>query len=237
MVKLFNELRERLLRVGVAPRYVRRYLGELRDHLADLMAEEERAGRSRADAESAALARLGTTDDLARALIEQRHFQSWCVRAPWAVFALAPLSLLAGAYFVACFILWSGWKIFLPGVETPFVPVDGLAIFYFGAGRLLYFCAPVLIGLGMGFVAARQRLNASWLVAGLAPIAFVGATAQVHASHPAVSGGAGKVTMDLAFGPSLQASSAGLIHALVIFALAVLPYLIWRLQRSLTHSA
>jgi hypothetical protein len=80
-------------------------------------------------------------------------------------------------------------------------------------------------------------LNASWLVAGLAPIAFVGATAQVHASHPAVSGGAGKVTMDLAFGPSLQASSAGLIHALVIFALAVLPYLIWRLQRSLTHSA
>lgn len=237
MAKPFNELRERLLRAGVAPRHVRRYLAELTDHLADLRAEEERAGRSPADAESAALARLGATEDLARALIVQHPIQSWCVRAPWAVFGLAPLSLLAGAYFAACFILWSGWKIFLPGAETPFVPVDGLAILYFGAGRMLYFCAPVLIGWGIGLVAARQRLSASWLVAGLALIAFVGATAQVHASRPALSAGTGKVTMDLAFGSSVQDISYGMIHALAIFALAALPYLIWRIQRTLARSA
>src|ERR1700720_2457956 len=59
MAKPFHELRERLLRAGVAPRHVRRYLAELADHLADLRAEEEGAGRSRADAESAALVRLG----------------------------------------------------------------------------------------------------------------------------------------------------------------------------------
>ena len=102
MAKPFNELRERLLRAGVAPRHVRRYLTELADHLADLRAEEERAGRSRADAESAALIRLGGMDDLAKAMTEQRQFQSWCVRAPWATFGLAPLFLLAGAWFVAC---------------------------------------------------------------------------------------------------------------------------------------
>ena len=105
MAKPFSELRERLLRAGVAPRHVRRYLTELADHWADLTAEEERAGRSRADAESAALVRLGRMDDLARAMIEQRRFQSWCVRAPWAVFGLAPLFLLAAAYLVACLIL------------------------------------------------------------------------------------------------------------------------------------
>ena len=44
MSKPFGELRERLLRAGVAPRHVRRYLNELDDHLADLRAEEERAG-------------------------------------------------------------------------------------------------------------------------------------------------------------------------------------------------
>src|SRR5208283_4907354 len=91
MRKPFHELRERLLRAGVAPRHVRRYLTELGDHLADLTAEEERAGRSRADAESAALVRLGGMDALARAMIEQRHFRSWCVRAPWAMFGLAPI--------------------------------------------------------------------------------------------------------------------------------------------------
>jgi len=62
MAKPFHELRERLLHAGVAPRHVRRYLTELTDHLADLTAEEERAGRTLTDAESAASARLGRLD-------------------------------------------------------------------------------------------------------------------------------------------------------------------------------
>ncbi|WP_348268344.1 permease prefix domain 1-containing protein [Edaphobacter paludis] len=120
MTKPFHELRERLLEAGIAPRHVRRYLTELTDHLTDLTEEEERAGRSRADAESAALLRLGGIENLAKAMIEQRQFQSWSARAPWATFSVAPLLLLAGAYFVALFILWSGWKMFLPGADTPF---------------------------------------------------------------------------------------------------------------------
>jgi hypothetical protein len=232
-----NELRERLLRAGVAPRHVRRYLAELGDHLADLTAEEERAGRSRAEAESAALVRLGGMDDLAKAMIEQRQFQSWSVRAPWAMFSVAPLLCLAGAYFVACFILWSGWKMFLPGTDTPFVRLDGPAIFYFGAGRLLYYTAPILVGWGIGLVAARQRLNAVWPTVGLVLLALIGATAQVHASRPAVPGGVGHVSMDLAFRYSVQGISSGLFHALVILSLTALPWLIWRLQRAHSVSA
>lgn len=93
MPKSSDELRERLLRAGVAPRHVRRYLTELADHLADMRAEEELAGRSRAEAECAALIRLGGIDDLAKAMIERPQFQSWCARAPWATFGLAPLFL------------------------------------------------------------------------------------------------------------------------------------------------
>jgi hypothetical protein len=243
----FNELRERLLRAGVAPRHVRRYLTELADHLADLRAEEERAGRSRTDAESEALVRLGGMDDLAKAMIEKRQFQSWCVRAPWAMFGLAPLFFLAGAYFVACSILWSGWKIFLPGTNTPFVRLDAplygsypvwFAIFYFGVGRLLYFCAPVLVGWGIGLVAARQRLKAVWPTVGLVLIAWMGATAQIHASRTAVPGGLGHISMNFfTLGPSGQGILDGLLHALVIFTLTVLPYLIWRLQKALYPSA
>src|SRR5665213_2397469 len=96
-----NELRERLLRAGVAPRHVRRYLTELTDHFADLKAEEERAGRNPADAESAALIRLGSMDELAQAMTEPRQFRAWAVRAPWAVFGCAPFCVLAAAYFVA----------------------------------------------------------------------------------------------------------------------------------------
>ncbi|HMH06573.1 MAG TPA: permease prefix domain 1-containing protein [Terriglobales bacterium] len=237
MAKPFHELRERLLRAGFAPRHVRRYLTELTDHLADLRAEQECAGRSRADAESAALIRLGGMDDLAKAMIEQRQFQSWCVRAPWAMFGLAPLFLLTGAYVVACSILWSGWKFFLPGANTPFVPLDGFAILYFGVGRLLYYFAPILIGWGIGLIAARQRFKVIWPVVGLVLIASIGGTAQVHASRPAVPGGVGHISMDLALGSSVQDISYSLIHALAILSLTVLPYLIWRLQKAYSLSA
>jgi hypothetical protein len=237
MAKPFNELRERLLRAGVAPRHVRRYLTELADHLADLTAEEERAGHSREDAESAALGRLGGIDELARAMIEKRQFQSWCVRAPWAVCGLAPLLLLFGAWFVALLILWSGWKIFLPRADTPFIRIDGFAIFYFGVGRLVYFCAPILIGWGIGLIAARQRLKAVWPTIGSVLIAFIGGTAQVHASRTAVPGGLGHISIDFVLGPSIQSISDGLFHALVIVSLTVLPYLIWRLHRAHSLSA
>jgi hypothetical protein len=169
--------------------------------------------------------------------IEQSQFRSWCVRAPWAMFGLAPLFLLAGAYFVACLILWSGWKILLPGANTPFVPIDGFAVFYFGVGRLVYYGAPILIGWGIGLIAARQRFKAVWPTVGLILLALVGGTAQVHASRPAVPGGVGHISMGLALGPSVQGISQGLFHALVILSLTMLPYLIWRLQKAYSLSA
>src|ERR1700690_1731606 len=106
MPKSFSGLRERLLRAGVAPRHVRRYLAELADHLADLIEEEKRSGRSNADTESAAFARLGGMDALCDAMTERRQLKSWCARVPWAMFILAPTVALAGAYLAACLILW-----------------------------------------------------------------------------------------------------------------------------------
>jgi len=167
---------------------------------------------------------------------ERGQFQSWCVRAPWAVFGLAPLFLLGGAYFVACLVLWSGWKIFLPGTNTPFVPIDGFAVFYFGFGRFLYYGAPILIGWGIGLIAARQRYNAIWPTVGLVLIALIGGTSQVHASGPAVPGGVGRISMDLALGPSVQGIPHGLFHALVILSVTMLPCVIWRLQKTYSLS-
>ena len=238
MAKPFNELRERLLRAGVAPRHVRRYLTELADHLADLRAEEERAGRSRAEAESAALVRLGKMDDLARAMIQKRQFQSCCARAPWAIFGVAPLFLLAGAYLVACIYLWCGWKIFLPGSDTPFGvrftgPIYEFANIYFQAGKLYYFVAPVLVGWSIGLIAARQRLKAVWPTVGLVLIAWMGGTAKIHASRTAVPHGLGHISMNFfALGPSVQGNSDGWLHALVILTLTLLPYYLVCLQKA-----
>jgi hypothetical protein len=219
----FVDLRERLLRAGLAPRHVRRYLAELAEHLADVTAEEQRAGRSDANAQAAALVRIGGFDELARAMIEQRQFQSWCARAPWAIFGLAPLFLLAGAYLIACLILWSGWTIFLPAADTPFGPrLHGLAVVYFGVGKLLYFGAPVLLGWGVGLIAARQRMGALWPTVGLLVTAVLASSARVHASRPLLPGSVGNISMDFA-------STRG-AQLLAILCFAALPYCIWRLH-------
>jgi hypothetical protein len=236
MEKPFSELRERLLKAGVAPRHVRRYLRELADHLADLTAEGECAGLGRSSAETAALHRLGGMDELARAMIEQRQFQAWSVRAPWAAFGVAPVALLAATWFVALLILLSGWKAFLPGSETPFVRVDGFASFYFGSGRLIYYIAPVLVGWCIGLMAVRQRLKTLWPAVGMVLVALFGATSHVQASLAEVPGGLGHIRMNFILGSSVQAITGELVHTLVILSLGALPLLVWGLQRTRSHA-
>lgn len=237
MQKPFQELRERLLRGGVAPRHVGRYLNELTDHLADLTKEEERGGLTHADAEAAAVARLGSIDHLAKAMLDQRRFRSWSARAPWAMFSVTPLLLLLAAYLTAALILWSGWEIFLPAADTPFgqttPAISSLGNIYFQLGRLIYFSAPVVIGLALGLVALRQRLAAVWPMVGIVLVAWMGGTAQIHVSR---SGAPHSPYIALSFfvQPPDQTVTQCLLHVLVYFALIAVPYLIWRMLR--THT-
>jgi hypothetical protein len=237
MATQFHELREQLLRAGVAPRHVRRYLSELADHLADLTEEEQQAGRNLVEARSAALVRLGKTENLAKAFLKQRQFQSWCGRAPWAMFGFAPLIYLGAAYLVACLYLWCGWKFFLPGADTPFgtlaAPANSLANMYFQTGKFYYYGAPILVGWTIGIAAVRQRIKAVWPTVGLVLISWMGATARIRAGRTAVPRGLGHITMDFfTLGSPSQTISKSMLSTFVIFAFAILPYLVWRLRRA-----
>lgn len=239
MPKPFDDLRERLLRAGIAPRHVRRYLRELTDHFKDLRAEELSAGRSTEDAESAALTRLGTVDDLLDAMTAQPHLRAWSVRAPWLAFGIVPPLALAAAYSVACFILWSGWHLFLADRPTPFVPIHGAAIPYFGIGRLLYFTGPLLIGWIVAGLAARQRLGAAWPSVALILLAVLGSLAHIRAVQTASSTGARILHVGMGLGIGTEHGFHGhtlaynlaansVLHALVLLALTMIPYTAWR---------
>ncbi len=243
MEKPLYALRERLLRAGVAPRHVRRYLRELTDHLADLRLEEASAGKSEAEAEAAALARLGGMDDLAKAMIEQRQFQSWSARAPWAVYGLAPLVALAAVWFVSLFLLWSGWQVFLPRADSPFGARFGvhhifeLANVYFQFARMLYFTAPLLVGLGIGLIAARQRLKVIWPTVGLIVTAWIGGMGKVQVSRTLVPGGLGHIRMDFVVGSIVHGVPSSLLGALMTLVLTVPFYYFWLVQKTHSRSA
>jgi hypothetical protein len=172
------------------------------------------------------------------------RFHSWCVRAPWAMFGLAPLVLLAAAYVVACLYLWSVWTIFMPGADTPFGvrwtgPPYALQNLSFQFGKFCYFGAPILVGWGMGLIAARQRMKAVWPVLSLILLALMGGSAQIHASRTGVPNGLGHIRMDFfTFGRSVQGAYDGMLNAFLILLLTVLPYLVWRrFQKSRSFSA
>ena len=231
MSKPFDEVRERLLQAGVAPRHVRRYLGELADHLSDLRAEEERAGLGRGEAERAALLRLGGAEELSRAMIEQRQFRAWSVRAPWAAFGVMPVCALAALYFAACLVLWSGWMIFVPGADTPFGGrAHGFPNIYFQAGKALYYGAPLVVGWAVDWMAIRQRAKAAWPIAALVMIAWIGGAAQVQAGRTEVPGGFGHIRMDFARMAVADGTPDIVLHTLLLHTFTTLPYLLWRMR-------
>jgi hypothetical protein len=103
---------------------------------------------------------------------------------------------------------------FLPASATPFERLEGWAVPYFGMGRLIYYGAPVFVGWALGMIAARQRVQAVWPVAGIALACLAGAMAQVRV------GAVGSV--GLAIAPVSVTYLAGLM------VLAALPYFVWR---------
>jgi hypothetical protein len=225
----FPALRERLLRAGIAPRHVRRYLSELTDHLTDLTAEERTRGLSPSDARAAALARLGTTDTLAKAALAQPGARSLSARAPWAIFSLTPPLLLAAVWLLSLCLLRLGWHLFLPGAVTPFG--DGPLHFfdpqniYFQLNRSLYLGAPILVGWCMVLIAARQRLNSVWPIVSLAILAVLAATSHVQANREAIPTCLGHIRVDFALRPAAQNE-----YALVVLLFALAPYALWKLQ-------
>ncbi len=234
----FRVLRECLLRAGVSPRHVRRYLCELTNHLADLTREEECAGQSHSVAEAAALTRLGSIDDLARAMTDKPQLISWSARAPWAAFGLVPVLALSAAYFLTCFYLWCGWQIYLPGNDTPFGVLHAASLFsaanlYFQAGKIFYYVAPILVAWAIEFVAARQRTTAIWPIFAVLLTSWMGGTARIQASRSALPNALGHIRMGF-FTTDGSAVFNSLLVVAAIFAFSLLPYLFWRITRKLT---
>jgi hypothetical protein len=228
-------LRERLLRAGIAPRHVRRYLRELADHLTDLTREEQREGRNPAEASAAAFARLGTVENLAAAMIGKPQLQSWSARAPWAAFGLAPLLVLAAAYFITCLYLWCGWQLFLPARDTPFGALHAsplsAANLYFQAGKMIYYLAPLLVGWAIALAAGRQRSRAAWPIVAALLTAWMGATARIQASRSALPNSLGHIHMGF-FTTGASKIPGTLLVVAVIFTLSLLPYLLWRIHEA-----
>jgi hypothetical protein len=160
----FASLREQLLRGGIAPRHVKRYLRELSEHLADLTEAQRRTGLGEDEAATHARAALGPDADLADAMIRQRDFRAFSARFPWAVFGIMPLAVLLLAAFlqIILFVILahlSGGLGFGPhaiAVPQRLLPLAATMQIF---GNFLLVPAVALLFVGL---ALRQRLPLLW---------------------------------------------------------------------------
>jgi hypothetical protein len=164
----FEAMAETLLKGGVAPRHVRRYVRELDDHLGDLTERQREAGYDGEDARLRALARLGNDDELVQAMLNQPGVRSWPARLPWLVFLLLPPVLTAAAglalYALVYFIGNGAAKI---NAVLP-LPQGWLTGFSMAAMMAINVLVVPVIAVTLAWLAERQRLKLPWPLLGIA---------------------------------------------------------------------
>ena len=215
----FELLGERLLRAGIAPRHVRRYLRELRDHYDDAIRAEIDNGVGRAAAEDSAAKRLGEPDHLVESALARPELLSWSRRWPWAVYIVAPL-LLYPAAFVATILAMVGLaQVVTPGAERP-MPTPLLEILK--AIRLLdLYVLPVVAAAGFALLARRRGVSRAWAAASITLITFVGALPNLDVYAHEIGAGIGFATrLDFLVEMTLQRWLPTAVAAMLLYVLA-----------------
>jgi hypothetical protein len=222
----FDKLRERLLRAGIAPRHVRRYVGELRDHFDDLVREGAETGLTRNEAEEAARQRIGTEDGLAAVMLTRPELRSVTARFPWVAFGVGPVLMLA--VFVATALLVQGGIMFW----SPALPPWSIAWAKFSLDALNWlatYAAPLLIAASISIIGIRQRITPSWIVLGLAIICIVGGFHEIGVKWSSVPGQPSELYVGFGLAPPFpeQMIVSGLLRAVINLAFVSGAYWLW----------
>jgi hypothetical protein len=223
MPEPFEALRETLLHAGVAPTHVRRYVRELSEHVADIVGEEQEAGRSPAEAAAAARARLGADEALAEAMLAQPSLRSWTGRAPWAMLVALPAALLVLAWiFVSLGVLvLMGWPPDANGAPQPpaWLPQAWLEPAGTALLNLVQVGGPLVIGSGVALLGARQRSRPVWPLLGCLAVACLGASLHWYALWPVA--GSPERSLGIGFGEFRWSRSLGMGSFSLAVAVAV----------------
>ncbi len=229
MSQPFEKVREDLLRAGIAPRHVRRYVIELREHLADLTERERKAGLDAAAASQRARELVGTDSQLTQAML-QKAPRALAARAPWAVFGLLPLVALIA---VVAAIDYSMFRLLTP-VNVP--AQGGVPATYLGVIAAVSFITSYLLGpaiaAGCLFISLRQRVASLWLWIGVAVVALASNLFGFHmnvqapiAGHP---GGTSFSALPVVYVDGHVSAAATLamvaLRAVILFVIAAVAY-------------
>lgn len=218
----FDALSEQLLRAGIAPRHVGRYVGELNDHFDDLVREETANGASLRAAKDRARERLGDDNDLAAVMLARPELQSLVARYPAAVFGLGPFVAVLAAIVLGVAIEAGIITLAHVLVPRPSAALRESFVSVLGVWNALNI-APLAVAIGLCAVGLRQRVPALWIVVGVACACLLGAFQQLSFTDNGHHG-----ELSLAFGLLPPYPMTAIVNGLYrIAAMAVLGGAYW----------
>lgn len=233
--RALRNVSERLLRSGIAPRHVNRYVSELQDHLSDSIAQKQSMGMPLADAEEKALLMLGNDTELVQAMIDRGPARSLAARAPWLAFVLLPIFMLV---IVTILLSIASQLLFEPFRELPGAAIPQLAHVMASLITLLgsYCAGPMLAAICVA-MSIRQRLTSTWVWVGIALIACACGPIGVHIDLPQTGGVHGSAIHAVNGAGFVDLTSTWMmiaVRTLTLFSIAALALLIAR--RRIDHS-
>ncbi|HWV20271.1 MAG TPA: hypothetical protein VN036_04525 [Devosia sp.] len=170
----FVDLREDLLRAGVSPRRVRRYLRELSDHRADLIEHLQAQGHTRQQAEQESLDRLGSHDTLLLPMLADSRFRSMAARWPALVYLGLPLASQIMLAFLSAAAL-------IAAASTPLRP----ALADLGSGvAILWLAGSVILSWAAIVAAHRRRASMRWPIFAALAVSGIAAAMNIDVTMP-----------------------------------------------------
>jgi hypothetical protein len=219
----FPTIRERLLRGGIAPKHVRRTIGELRDHYADLVAEAMSRGAGSAQAASEARQRLGDEETLVAEVLGRRELRSWAHRWPWAIYGLTPPLILVAAIsavlialFVPIYVLTSQWG-------RGWMPPGWFQLLVEIARGLSMFGLPLMVAAGVCLSAGRRRSGLLWPLVGVVLVALIGGAIDLQIRWPR-PGQPGALSVGLSLLPPFPGFGGMLLRTALSTVLVLVPF-------------
>ena len=174
MPDAFADLREDLLRAGVSPRRVHRYVRELSDHRADLIEHLQAQGRTRRQAEQESLDRLGSHDTLLLPMLADSRFRSMAARWPALVYLGLPLASQIMLAFLSAVAL-------ITAASTPLRP----ALADLGSGvAILWLAGSVILNWAAIFAAHRRRASMRWPIFAALAVSGIAAAMNIDVTMP-----------------------------------------------------
>ncbi|MBL8628127.1 MAG: hypothetical protein JNM81_00760 [Rhodospirillaceae bacterium] len=218
----FETLTETLLRGGIAPRHVRRYISELRDHYDDLLSAARSAGVQPPEAERAALARIGAPDELTQAMLDRDDLKSWAARYPALMFGVVPTLMLAAG--VGIFVLCLAAVIFSFRLDEGYsvIPETWRAIVGVGVFGVTYVLPLIVAGI-VAKIGLDQRVDARWLLIGIGIVGVIGGYFDISVEWPAYVGAPGELNFGLGLFPPYPQFGFGLMRTVLNVTVIAIP--------------